>query len=83
MREKDEKLVGLIKSIKFTEKDLVQTFVFEFEENDVFSNSSLTKTIYMENEETPSYSEGTKIEWKGEDMTKKTIKKKQKNKKTG
>jgi nucleosome assembly protein 1-like 1 len=83
MREKDEKLVGYIKSIKFSQDGFNQTFVFEFAENPYISNSTLTKTIFMLNEEQPLYSEATKIEWKAEDFTKKTIKKKQKNKKTG
>ena len=37
----------------------------------------------MEDEEKPSHSEGTEINWKKEDFTLKEIKKKQKNKKTG
>lgn len=38
----------------------------------------------MLNEEEPSHSEGTEIQWKdGKDVTKKIIKKKQRNKKTG
>ena len=38
----------------------------------------------MQDEETPNYSEGSKIQWNsGKDITKKTIKKKQSNKKSG
>jgi len=57
-------------------KELEKNFIFEFEENEFFSNTTLTKTIYMKDEETPSHSEGTEINWKKDDLTKKIIKKK-------
>lgn len=83
MREKDEDIIAHITSITFQDEPLKKTYTFNFGENAFFSNSTLQKVIYLEDEETALYSEGTEINWKGEDFTKKTIKKKQKNKKTG
>jgi len=60
------------------------TIVFHFEPNEYFSNTLLKKTFTMKDEENPVKSEGTIIDWKeGKNVTKKTVKKKQKNKKSG
>eukprot|EP01022_Parablepharisma_sp_SALTPOND_P012574 TRINITY_DN161_c0_g2_i12.p3 TRINITY_DN161_c0_g2~~TRINITY_DN161_c0_g2_i12.p3 ORF type:complete len:531 (+),score=109.12 TRINITY_DN161_c0_g2_i12:7135-8727(+) len=59
--------------------------VFTFTPNDYFTNTELIKTIIMDEENSNECKEaqGTEINWKeGKDVTKKTIKKKQKNKKT-
>lgn len=56
-----------------------------FEENDFFPAGVLSKKLVLNAEEQmPIKSEGTEIAWKeGKDLTKKTIQKKQKNKKSG
>lgn len=57
-----------------------------FSENEYFTNSSLYVKIFVseDDDETPEKSEGTEINWKeGKNITQKTIKKKQRNKKTG
>lgn len=59
MRKADEPVIASLRSIKFEKKELEKKFIFEFEENDFFSNTTLTKTIYMKDEETPSHSVGT------------------------
>lgn len=58
--------------------------VFKFAPNEYFTNQELTKTIKIPDGETEyQEAEGTEINWKeGKNITKKIIKKKQKNKKT-
>jgi nucleosome assembly protein 1-like 1 len=58
--------------------------VFKFAPNEYFTNQELTKTIKMsEGVDEYNETEGTEIDWKeGKNITKKIIKKKQKNKKT-
>jgi nucleosome assembly protein 1-like 1 len=54
-----------------------------FTENPFFKNKELKKRFILK-DDFPVKSEGTVIEWEqGKDLTKKEIKKKQKNKKTG
>jgi nucleosome assembly protein 1-like 1 len=60
------------------------TIRFTFEMNEFFTNTILTKSFYLKDGENPVRSDGTIIEWKeGKNVTKKTVKKKQKNKKNG
>lgn len=57
--------------------------VFTFTENPFFKNKELKKKFILK-DDYPVRGEGTVIEWEqGKDLTKKEIKKKQKNKKTG
>lgn len=67
------------------------TLRFVFADNAFFTNKELTKTfVFPEKKDKcgepafPSSTVGTKIDWKeGQNLTKKTVQKKQKNKKTG
>ncbi|CAD8161153.1 unnamed protein product [Paramecium octaurelia] len=62
------------------------TINFEFEDNDHFGACILTKSYVFENsdEEFPTKQKGSQIKWKeGKNITKKIVKRKQKNKKTG
>lgn len=84
MSKSDEPILKHLKKIFVTKDGDNKTITFEFEENEFFSNTTLVKKIFMLNEDEPSHSEGTEIQWKdGKDVTKKIIKKKQRNKKTG
>lgn len=57
--------------------------MFTFSENPFFKNKELKKKFIIV-DDYPKKTEGTVIEWEqGKDLTKKEIKKKQKNKKTG
>lgn len=57
--------------------------VFTFSENPFFKNKELRKRFVIK-DDSPIKGIGTVIEWEqGKDLTKKEIKKKQKNKKTG
>lgn len=58
------------------------TIVFEIGQNEFISNKQLTKKFYLKNDE-PIKCEASPIEWTGKNLTVKSIKKKQKNKKTG
>jgi len=60
------------------------SFVFHFAPNEYFENQQLSVKFIMIDEQEVGKIEGTDIKWKeGKDITKKTITKKQKNKKTG
>jgi hypothetical protein len=76
MNKRDEKVISCLEKIHFSKDGDTKTFVFTFSENEYFSNSVLTKVFYMKEEDNSDRSEGTEINWKGEDLTKKTIKKK-------
>ena len=55
--------------------------LFRFEPNDYFSNTSLKKSFVMTKNNVIEKCQGTTIDWKdGKNVTKKTVKKKQKNK---
>ena len=63
-----------------------RTCTLTFHENDYFTNESLVLTIKYTDSDADETDEikGSTIEWRdGKDLTKKKIKKKQKNKKTG
>lgn len=89
--QKDQDCLKHLQNIKFRsedndEKDEGQMhFEFHFSENDFFSNAVLTKSVtYSLSENRPIGSVGCNIEWKQDkNLTKKTIQKKQKNKKSG
>ncbi|CAD8065365.1 unnamed protein product [Paramecium primaurelia] len=62
------------------------TLKFEFEDNENFDACILTKAYVFEDsdDEFPSKQKGSQIKWKeGKNITKKIVKRKQKNKKTG
>mmetsp|Transcript_26204 Transcript_26204/g.23064 ORF Transcript_26204/g.23064 Transcript_26204/m.23064 type:complete len:351 (+) Transcript_26204:63-1115(+) len=57
---------------------------FYFAENEFFTNDVLTVKLILKEPREPSKIEGTEINWKeGKCLTKKTVSKKQRNKKTG
>lgn len=60
------------------------TLKFHFAPNDFFENDVVIKEFQMEDEREAKKTECTELKWKeGKNVTKKTVKKKQKNKKTG
>jgi len=88
MKEKDEDLVKHITKIEYKTNDESNDFalVFHFSANDFIENESLVKKFFFKSntEEEPHKSEGTEVKWKKDkNLTKKLIKKTQKNKKSG
>jgi nucleosome assembly protein 1-like 1 len=89
IQEKDVEVLKSLKSINYlTSVDPAKpydfTLTFTFGPNEFFENEVLTKVYHMEEEKTCEKTVGTEIKWKeGKNTTKKTITKKQKNKKTG
>ena len=60
------------------------TIVFHFSPNEYFENTELSVKFFMLNEGEAEKTESPEIKWKeGKNITKKTVTKKQKNKKTG
>ena len=60
------------------------TIIFHFSPNEYFENTTLSVKFFMANENEAEKAEATEIKWKeGKNVTKKTVTKKQKNKKTG
>jgi nucleosome assembly protein 1-like 1 len=88
MSESDHEAVKYLQNIRVkedtkseTEKTITGTFTFR--ENPFFSNTELTIVLSLNND-MPKTSKGTAIQWKeGKCLTKKTVEKTQKNKKTG
>jgi len=75
-----------VTSLEFIPEDATDDFVikFTFAPNDYFENESLSVKFFMAGDNEPLKTEGTEIQWKeGKNITKKTVEKKQKNKKTG
>lgn len=85
IKEHDEAILKHITKIECkVHEEHNYTIFFYFSENEFFTNNLLTKSFVMKEAENPTKSEGTEIEWKeGKDITKKSVQKKQKNKKTG
>lgn len=87
VKQKDENVIKhltKVEYIKIDESEHSFELRFHFSPNDYFTNDVLKKTFYMKEEDNAEKSVGTEILWKeGKNITKKTIKKKQKNKKTG
>jgi len=52
------------------------TFEFYFSKNPFFENALLTKKYIMHSEEMMESAEGSTIQWKGENLTKKVVTKK-------
>jgi len=87
IEEKDEEILKHLTNVESERSSDPETLVirFFFSENEFFTNSELTmKLFYDKDRDETEKIESTAIEWKeGKDATKKKIKKKQKNKKTG
>jgi len=88
--ENDEEALGYLRDVRCVELDQEGqhgfTLTFHFAENPFFTNTTLTKTYHMEEEETFGellfdHATGSKIDWKaGKNLTMKQIKKKVKAK---
>jgi nucleosome assembly protein 1-like 1 len=81
----DQDALKFLHNIHVVDEEGTDNFeiVMTFTENPFFKNKELTKRFILK-DDFPVKSEGTVIEWEqGKDLTKKEIKKKQKNKKTG
>jgi nucleosome assembly protein 1-like 1 len=84
--EADHAILKKITSIEHVPEEEGENFTirFNFAPNEFFENEFLSVKFTMIDEHEPSKTEGTEIKWKeGKDITKKTVSKKQKNKKTG
>lgn len=89
--QKDTQCLKHLQSVKYRTESNEEKgegqwhFEFHFSENEYFTNTVLTKTvIYDIDENRPIGSVGCEIQWKeGKNLTKKTVQKKQKNKKSG
>jgi nucleosome assembly protein 1-like 1 len=84
--ETDHPLLKAITQIEQIPEDEGENFTirFHFAPNEYFENEQLSVRFVMVDENDVAKTEGTEIKWKeGKDITKKTVTKKQKNKKTG
>lgn len=85
----DEEALKTLKRIEAVvsenpEKQHNFTLKFTFGPNDYFENDVIIKEFDMKDEREANKTECTEIKWKeGKNVTKKTVKKKQKNKKSG
>jgi len=85
IKEKDEDALKHVTSITYVPEESSNNFTvtFNFEKNDFFTNDTLTKKFFINEDDEVEKTEGTTITWKeGKNLTVKTIKKTQKNKKT-
>lgn len=88
MTEKDEEALKLLTDVRMEYLDKPGfRLIFEFADNEFFSNSTITKTYYYQEESgyggdfIYDHAEGDKINWKdGKDLTVKIESKKQRNK---
>ena len=88
IREKDKDTLQYITNLEASETQEPRTITIKlfFKENEYFTNSHLELMVRFKDDQQDEVVEtqGTVIDWKdGKDLTKKKIKKKQKNKKTG
>ena len=89
IREKDREVLPHLKNVVCTETQTPQKTInleLTFSENEWFTNEKLTLKVTFKKDQDDEIeeSEGCIIDWKdGKDLSKKKIKKKQKNKKTG
>jgi len=92
IQEHDEPALEFLRDVRFAELEGDKhgfTLTFRFAENPYFTNTTLVKTYYMEEEELFGelifeHAVGTKVEWKaGKNLTVKQIKKKVKGKGKG
>ena len=85
IKTSDEEALKYLRDIKVVDEEGTDNFeiVFYFDENPYFADKELRKKYFMK-DDYPTKTEGTAINWfDGKDLTKKEVKKKQKNKKTG
>jgi len=84
--ETDHPLLKHIIKIEHLDEEGTENYLikFHFSPNEYFENETLSARFVMLSENEVDKIEGTDIKWKeGKDITKKTVTKKQKNKKTG
>ncbi|KAL4466528.1 hypothetical protein ABPG72_000735 [Tetrahymena utriculariae] len=85
IRDKDDQILKHLHNIfaNISDKSTIE-LKFEFKENEYFQNQYLVKVFFLNDSLEPERSEGTQIEWyEGKDVCRKTVKKSQKNRKTG
>lgn len=89
-REKDQETLQYLKNVETKEstnpKTITVVLTFDAEKNEYFTNEKLELCVRFKGDQEDEVVEtiGTLIDWKdGKDLSKKKIKKKQKNKKTG
>jgi nucleosome assembly protein 1-like 1 len=85
IEEKDRSILAYLTDIRLTYHEKGQGFdlVFYFNENEYFSNKTLTKSFQMSKPNIIEKAEGTPIEWaEGRDVTSKKVKGKKKKGKT-
>lgn len=78
IKEKDEDALKHLKSISYTNEDNTNNFTvtLKFGPNDYFTNETLTKKFYVNDDDEVTKTEGVTINWKeGKNLTVKTIKK--------
>jgi nucleosome assembly protein 1-like 1 len=89
IQERDEEALKSLKTIKFTPSHDSNTphdftLIFTFGPNEYFENEVLEKHFQMKEEKECKKTTASDIKWKeGKNLTKKSVTKKQKNKKTG
>jgi len=89
IQERDEDALKSLKTIKFTPSHDANaphdfTLIFTFGPNEYFENEVLEKHFQMKEEKECKKTTATDLKWKeGKNLTKKSVTKKQKNKKTG
>lgn len=72
------------KELNFGSNEKIIEIIFHFNVNDYFHNKTLNKIFILQDDDQPAKTEASHIDWKeGKNVTKKTIKQLQKNKKTG
>lgn len=88
--EKDAEALKALQKVEYSVFDKIIgrendfALKFYFGENEFFTNDVLTVTLFLKEPREPTKIEGTEINWKeNQCLTKKTVTKKQKNKKTG
>lgn len=85
IKEKDEDALKHLVSVYYKNEENSNNFTvyLKFEQNEFFTNEVLSKKFYINDEDEVTKTEGTVVNWKeGKNLTVKTIKKTQKNKKT-
>lgn len=85
VKEQDEAALKTLTKVEYVLEDAKKFHItFTFGANDYFTNTELKKTVELDENEEPTKTTGTTIEWKeGKNTTVKVTKKTQKNKKTG
>ena len=65
----DEPLLKAIENVTVVDEEGTDNFtiVFDFAENELITNKQLTKKFYIK-KDSPTKSDGTKIEWKGKNL---------------